>query len=104
MRALHFRHRSTIIERVESFPIQDIIEAREDVRLQGAHREEVALIRDGQEATTRCPECNATGTDLTWFYFTSPPWTWEHLCGRSGVIAFCDRDQAQVGKSITTMN
>ena len=29
-----------------------------------------------------CPQCGMAGRDLRWIHFSSPPRTWELLCGR----------------------
>lgn len=34
----------------------------------------------------KCPDC---GTNLVEFYFSSPDWTWQCLCGRAGVMTIC---------------
>lgn len=72
------------------FPVEDVRAAREDGRLQ---REYAASVEAAAKANpnVRCAECGA----VTWFYFSSPPETWEHLCGRGETIAWCD-DHGQV--------
>ena len=50
-----------------------------------------------------CPDCGS-GSNLSWFYFVSPSWTWEHLCGRAGVIAYCDEHEREVAFFLDRMN
>ena len=48
-----------------------------------------------------CPEC---GERMITFYFTSPVWTWNTLCGRAGNITICPSCPKQVEFSLTIMN
>ncbi|HVM16193.1 MAG TPA: hypothetical protein VM290_01250 [Gaiellaceae bacterium] len=89
---------------MQSFPIADLRASRGDRELQREHADEVADVRGAHAGSVACPTCNASGSELSWFYFSSPPWTWQHLCGRAGVIAFCDRDEVQVASFISLMN
>ena len=43
-----------------------------------------------------CPQCGKPGAALTWIYFESPEWTWQHLCGRAGWLTVCDDCRVQV--------
>lgn len=48
------------------------------------------------EEAEACPQCGTSGQALTWIYFESPRWTWEHLCGRAGWMTVCDDCRLQV--------
>lgn len=51
-----------------------------------------------------CPKCRRPPTELAWIYYSSPPETWEQLCGRSGWIMICDHCEIQVDFMVTFMN
>lgn len=77
-----------------AFPWEDVDAARTDLSLQRRFNPD-ATIRDfGAKAI--CRECSGAGNMLTWCYFISPDWTWEHLCGRAGWLAICDDCRRQV--------
>ena len=88
----------------DSFPPDDLLASRGDAQLQQENSAEVSTTRAARAGSTSCPACGASGGALSWFYFSSPPWTWQKLCGRAGVVAFCDRDQSQVASFITMLN
>ena len=44
------------------------------------HSERVHLLK------ITCPDC---GKPLVRLYFSSPVWTWRHLCGRAGTMTIC---------------
>ena len=44
------------------------------------HPERVHLLK------ITCPDC---GKPLVRLYFSSPVWTWRHLCGRAGTMTIC---------------
>ena len=48
-----------------------------------------------------CPDC---GERMVVFYYTSPAWTWNSLCGRAGVITICPSCPKQVDFVLTMMN
>lgn len=48
-----------------------------------------------------CPEC---GERLVVFKFSSPAWTWNNLCGRSGFMTICPNCPKQVDFLLTMMN
>jgi hypothetical protein len=85
----------------QELPLEDLRASRADRRLQARERGTVDRTRE-----TECVSCPACGDDsaLAWFYFVSPPWTWQHLCGRAGVVAFCDRCERQVRFFLHVMN
>jgi hypothetical protein len=83
----------------QELPWEDVEASRRNRRLQKRHRLKERLA-DG--LTTHfgyakpCPKCQTTPGALTWFYFESPKWTWENLCGSAGWMAVCDRCRIQV--------
>jgi len=50
---------------------------------------------------SQCPRCQKP---LTWIYFSSPPWTWQALCGTAGWLAVCDECHLQVDFKLTVMS
>lgn len=90
-------------ERIETFPPREDLDAsRHDKRLQAQLRREVDETRYAMP-DIRCPECEP-GSPLAWFWFRSPQWTWEQLCGSAGVVAFCDEHDRQVAYVASLMN
>ena len=51
-----------------------------------------------------CPQCRTASDQLSWFYFSSPAETWEHLCGRAGWLTVCDRCHRQVAIFMEVLN
>lgn len=43
-----------------------------------------------------CPECGRVSEQLRWIKFTSPKWTWQNMCGRSGPLSICEECGIQV--------
>jgi HD domain len=84
------------------FLLDDIIRARFNVRLQSRNRAEVEAARGLGRAS--CPDCGASGEQLSWFWFTTPPASWAHLTGREGPMGFCDDDCREVEFMLTCMN
>lgn len=52
----------------------------------------------------RCPKCGRSSYRLCWIYFTSPSYTWENLCGRSGPLSLCPKCKKQVEFICLQMN
>ncbi|MBR2063239.1 MAG: hypothetical protein IJ971_00925 [Bacteroidales bacterium] len=48
-----------------------------------------------------CPDC---GRKLFRLHFSSPHWTWKHLCGRAGTMTICVSCPKQVDFSLEIMN
>ena len=48
-----------------------------------------------------CPDC---GERMVLFYYTSPTWTCNSLCGRSGFLTICPSCPKQVDFVLTMMN
>lgn len=51
-----------------------------------------------------CPKCKKGINDLEIFYFESPKWTWEHLCGRAGWMIACKNCKKQLYFELGVMN
>src|SRR5207248_10572544 len=75
-------------------PLPEVIQARFDGRIQSRHKAEVEAGRELSSA--KCPECGAGPGELNWFWFSTPPASWDHLAGRAGAMSFCDRDCREV--------
>ena len=86
-----------------SWPVRDVLASRDDAALQARHTGEVEEARRSA-GTVSCAKCGAAGDALQWFYFESPPVTWQHLAGRAGVIAWCPVDEEQVHFVLLLMN
>lgn len=84
------------------FPHEHLEASRRDARLQTKMRERVERARRASGGVV-CPECGDDST-LVWFWFESPPWTWENLCGRAGVVAYCGVHEQQVAYDGYVMN
>jgi len=83
------------------FSLADLQASRTNQVLQEGHgKVPASLIR----ARRSCPVCGAHPAELSWFWFESPAWTWEMLCGRAGWVSFCDRDLRQVDFIVEMMN
>lgn len=87
----------------ERFPWQDADAARKNTRLQRRH--DVSEAHEHYLSAARsCPRCAAAPGELTWFYFESPKWTWENLCGRAGWMTVCDPCRVQVDFFMEVLN
>ena len=49
----------------------------------------------------RCPQC---GENLIELYYSSPGWTWSHLCGQAGNLITCPNCRSQEHFELTLMN
>ena len=87
----------------DKYPWEDVEAARKNRRLQRKHS-----IADGQNSyiavAKPCPQCGTAAGQLSWFYFDSPPKTWEDLCGRAGWMTVCDGCHVQVNFFMEAMN
>lgn len=85
------------------FPWEAVEASRTNDRLQSR-----APVEQGKKAylsrASACPECQIPADCLGWFYFVSPDWIWEHLCGRAGGLVICDRYHKQVNFFCEIMN
>lgn len=93
----------TVFEEHESLfpPADHVVAARNDERLQADNAGEVEEARRANPELA-CAKCGST--ELAWFYFSSPPVTWENLCGTAGAMAVCDDCQRRVEYFETMIN
>jgi hypothetical protein len=75
-------------------PWEDVEASRRNRRLQRKHPIEEGKTHYLANAKP-CPKCQTPAEALAWFYFESPNWTWENLCGRAGWLIVCDRCRCQ---------
>ncbi len=80
-----------------TFPLEHIIACLRDDTLQSRHRLADALARY-KEALAEPIE------SPIWFYFKSPAWTWENLCGRAGWIVVGKEPPQQVAFFLEIMD
>ncbi len=86
----------------DQYPWEDVDKARHNQRLQRKHPPGEA---DKYRATAKpCPKCRKASADLAWFYFESPKWTLENLCGRAGWMTVCDTCRVQVDFFLEVLN
>lgn len=97
--------------RVGFFPWRDVEASANDEQLQSQHAAQVHkdapawLDMNFVGGNARhCPGCNRAPADLTSIYFSSPPWTWQKLCGRAGWLTICRPCHLQVDFFLTIMN
>ena len=64
-----------------------------DGPLQAEMRERVEETR--KRSNLACPDGDANCA-VECFYFVSPSWTWTALCGRAGIVGFCDTHKRQL--------
>lgn len=57
-----------------------------------------------REAARPCPECGDRFDELVCFYYSTPSWTWQKMCGRAGWLVVCDRCHLQVQFFLHVMN
>ncbi len=85
------------------YPWSDVQVARSNAKLQ--RKNPVAEGKAEFLSHARpCPKCGASAGELAWFYFESPLWTWDQLCGRAGFMTVCDPCHAQVDFFMTMLN
>lgn len=97
----------------EICPWEDVRAAQKNNRRPPSSGDRAIGSRGGDLAAARldligqaraCPKCGAEPAALTWVYFSTPQWTWEHLCGRAGYLTICEPCQWQVDFFETLMN
>ena len=68
-------------------PLDEILEQRISRRPRRFEPDEgrTDLIRDAMA----CPACGTPPENLEWFWFESPEWTCQALCGRAGWVSLC---------------
>ena len=86
----------------EIFPWDHVESARNDAELQAKNDSKWARLNYGENV--KCPNCNRSGDQLSWYYFSSPSSTWRNLCGRAGWIVVCEPCHQQVQFFSTFMN
>lgn len=90
-------------EQDAGFPWEDVQASRANKRLQSRHPVDQKKMTYLPWASA-CPICHTPADRLAWFYFKSPEWTWELLCGRAGWLVVCDRCRRQVNFFCELMN
>ena len=92
-----------IFDDENGFPWDDVTAARKNALLQRKYP--IAKGKDSHLPQAKgCPKCAARPEHLAWFYFESPKWTWDNLCGRAGWMTVCDACHAQVDFFLEAMN
>jgi hypothetical protein len=92
------------------FPWEDVERCSRDLELQRAHTPQWTtsapglLAPDVLKHAKRCPGCARAPSELTWIYFSSPPWTWEQMFGRAGWLGLCQGCRMQVEFFLEVMN
>src|SRR5690606_414339 len=66
----------------EQFPWEHVDQARHNRALQRQHP--LSDAAHHHKDARACPKCGKPSSELAWFHFESPQWTWENLCGRAG--------------------
>lgn len=88
----------------ETLPTADIEACLADPALQ--RENSIARLPESERAALakRRDQALARGAPDTveWVYFTSPEWTWQHLCGRAGHLLY-DRGTATQYEFICTI-
>jgi hypothetical protein len=85
------------------FPRADLETSRNDTRLQRQMRGEVERARR-ESPDLVCADCDSD-EHVAVFWFSSPEWTWgPALCGRAGVVAWCDKHEQQIAFLLEVMS
>jgi len=79
----------------QRFPWEHVEASRNDRRLQKAHPLTKAKAYYASMAKP-CPQCKSAVTNLHWFYFESPDWTWKNECGQAGWMTVCESCHRQI--------
>ena len=80
-----------------TYPVEDVISCLRDDSLQLRHG--LAAAKERYKAGITEPIENAV-----WFYFQSPAWTWENLCGRAGWMVVAKEPLREVAFFLEIMN
>ena len=91
------------IKSADRFPNKDLQASRDDLELQSDY-DFIEFKDEILKDASPCPTCGSSAESLTWFWFSSPKWTWRSLCGRSGWVSYCDKCKAQVDFYCVWMN
>jgi len=57
-----------------------------------------------REKIASCPDCQRSFDEMEISYFSSPQWTWEHLCGRAGWKVYCPHCKKEAYFELVIMN
>jgi len=82
---------------VYRYPIQDITRSMRDVELQSLYNSNDAIKNYGNKLNHPMDDC-------IWFWFESPDWTWENLCGRAGWMVISRSELKVIDFFLETMN
>ena len=77
------------------YPWEDVESSRRNEGLQIRHLADLPRARE-ELVGTQCPGCGRPSDELSCFYFESPSWSWEDLCGAAGWLLACDTCHLQV--------
>ena len=80
------------------FPWDDVDACRLNPELQ---QRQAVEYKKHELPTKLCPQCRQP---VEWFWFDSPRWTWEKLCGRAGWLALCNECRLQTAFQMVLMN
>ena len=80
-----------------TFPMEHIIACLRDDNLQSRHSLAEALKRYKEQLAEPVE-------NVVWFYFETPAWTWENLCGRAGWMVVGKESPQQVAFFLEIMN
>jgi hypothetical protein len=88
------------------FPPEDVEACDSDQKLQREHSYAELSLELKREMGARRKEVVQAGAskDTAWIYFTSPPSTWEALCGREGWLLYDPQSRRQHDFILTIMN
>lgn len=63
-----------------------------------------SIVKEPDKVTAAKKVCSDCGQPLVRLYFSSPKWTWQHLCGRAGTMLICPSCGMQVDFALEIMN
>lgn len=88
------------------FPPDDVATSLADTSLQDEHRvgELDSDLRSKLEKARQAAIAEGASASTQWIYFSSPPWTWEQLCGREGWLLYDPATKGQLEFVMTAMN
>jgi len=84
------------------FPKEDVERCRR-AAIRGRRQASEAVLEQAF-VMEECPGCRKPPEQQEWFFFESPAWTWEKLCGRAGWMSYCARCDNQINFIVTMMN
>jgi hypothetical protein len=89
------------------FPIEDVEASIQNLDLQQRNR--IEDLDDAQRANLESMRQAALADhgapkSARWIYFSSPDWTWQHLCGREGWLLYDEATRTQHAFRLTVMN